>query len=635
MKKTIKYVSCALGTILCVWSTSFMDIQAESEKISVAGKEYEFDEKSSYNFSDEEVEANGTREDIYGQLLINGDILENTEKDGMAAYGFDGADISFCYVNENDFLSSERDSKEEHIVKDDDKKVDQISLGEKMKKGALILQTSKDLENWVTAYTKTDLFSGGEIQNEEFYAPSDIQLTDGCYYRVIVAYETEQEVDPSKILAWKKKNYDYKKYAEVYEFYAYDANVALTEDTNDLRKNMGDKEKTEKSGYTDSTEIEEDNCHYGWDIGKFFVSGYLKETEDKDGNIIFLKNQDEKVSLWFDLLQDIDCLNEKKELSIAADDDAYDQDLETKKADFGRGALIIRYTDYENVKHEAEVYPNYLEADVVQGRDVKVQTFDEGDYEIALDYKIKRDKTKVLGKSVMPEYTYYRIYFQLSVRNEDSDVILKDLESGNKLSSNAIAENGFEMDLSKSRYLDVEIKREILDTENNKLEDDPKWNKTAKTGGAYKEEGIYLITGKNRYTKKESREIVYVGDNSILQDCVKKGMSLDEIQQMLTEEKERAEKATETETEMETQVQTEEETVESTQEKGMEANVSEEETTEISKEEGKKSNKVVIIAVVAAVVLVVVVLIMMNNKKKNKKRHSTYGIVGLDDEKKE
>ena len=58
MKKTIKYVSCALGTILCVWSTSFMDIQAESEKISVTGKEYEFDEKSSYNFSDEEVEAN-------------------------------------------------------------------------------------------------------------------------------------------------------------------------------------------------------------------------------------------------------------------------------------------------------------------------------------------------------------------------------------------------------------------------------------------------------------------------------------------------------------------------------------------------------------------------------------------------
>ena len=122
--------------------------------------------------------------------------------------------------------------------------------------------------------------------------------------------------------------------------------------------------------------IDDEDPHYGWDLGNFFVSGYTQKTEDGNGNFVFLKNVGDKVTLWFNLKQDIDCLDGNEKLSISRDKDGFDQYFETAKTDFGRGTLIVRYTDYEGVSHEPQIYTNYLEANLSPGADTVVQLFE-------------------------------------------------------------------------------------------------------------------------------------------------------------------------------------------------------------------------------------------------------------------
>lgn len=104
--------------------------------------------------------------------------------------------------------------------------------------------------------------------------------------------------------------------------------------------------------------------------GKWREAQYTDEAEDTDGDMVFLKNVGDKVTLWFKLNQNIDGLNGKDNLSVTADSEGYDQYFETPKMDFGRGVLIIRYTDHNNVKAEPTIYPLFYDdrrtADEVQ-----------------------------------------------------------------------------------------------------------------------------------------------------------------------------------------------------------------------------------------------------------------------------
>lgn len=179
--------------------------------------------------------------------------------------------------------------------------------------------------------------------------------------------------------------------------------------------------------------------------------------------------------------------------------------------------------------------PHYLESNAVTGKSQRIQILDEGDYEIALDYEIKNDKTKMLAVIPNPSYSDYRIYFKFSVRNADSNVILTDLENNSKLRNSAFTESGFSVELETTRYLDVDVKHEIYNAKKRTFTENKKLKRIAKSGGEYTEEGIYLIHAKNRYTDSETTKMVYVGNDPYLQGCVEKGMTWDEILKNLKE----------------------------------------------------------------------------------------------------
>lgn len=243
----------------------------------------------------------------------------------------------------------------------------------------------------------------------------------------------------------------------------------------------------------------------------------------------------DEVVLDFQLEQDIDALNNDKSLMIANDKKAYDNLLYKDETAFGRGALIIRKTDaYQNKKGTSQLYTDYLSG-VKVGANTQVEICEEGDYEVALDYSIRDKKITVpfIDKTIRSTYNDYKIYFTFSVRNGNCMVFPFDVATGEELTNKVITENGFYLDLAKSRYLEINVKKEVLREGATGLTEDVRFNKPASDGEKYTDEGIYTITVSNPYTEEETVKKIYVGTNSVLKAYMTTGYAISDIQSLL------------------------------------------------------------------------------------------------------
>ena len=70
--------------------------------------------------------------------------------------------------------------------------------------------------------------------------------------------------------------------------------VSSTQQTYALGKKTRAKEFND---YRENQEIAKKDIHYNWDIGQFFVSGFTDKVKEFDGNVVFLKNVGDKVTL--------------------------------------------------------------------------------------------------------------------------------------------------------------------------------------------------------------------------------------------------------------------------------------------------------------------------------------------------
>lgn len=288
------------------------------------------------------------------------------------------------------------------------------------------------------------------------------------------------------------------------------------------------------TGYSKDDQIGKDDVHYSWELGRFLVSGYTRVSDD-DGTPVFLKSVGDEVTLSFNLQQDINQLNGNADVTIDKDPNGYDQRLGVPQQDFGRGALIIRYTDYQNNRHEPTVYANYLDG-VAKDADTVVKTFEEGDYEVVLDYSIKNvnhGRLPWVNVEVFPGVTDYTMRFNFKVRNGNCMVYPFDVKTGDELTNTAFTENGFRLDLARSRYLDIDVKKEMLADNGTELVADTRFNKPARDGEEFTDEGVYTFTVTNRYTGQSTTKMVYVGKDPVLKAHATTGKSVSEIQAML------------------------------------------------------------------------------------------------------
>ena len=304
----------------------------------------------------------------------------------------------------------------------------------------------------------------------------------------------------------------------------------------ELRYYMGDVplNAAKDSGYTGTDPIDSDDPHFGWSLGRFYVTGYTQGPDSMSaGDPVFLKNAGDTVALWFRLDQQIDCLNGDSELSIARDEKGWDVQFGIPKTDFGRGTLIIRHTDHQNQPGEPVIYTDYLSA-LETGAEVRVELFEEGDYEVALDYSIHQTRLNVFDYDVFPRVEDYRIFFRFSVRNGNCMVFPFDTATGAELSNASSTPNGFYLDLARSRYLDIQVRRTVMTQTAEGFVEDVRFNRPARDGEQYNEEGIYTITVRNRYTGQDTVKTIYVGTDEALRAHAATGLPMEEITRQLS-----------------------------------------------------------------------------------------------------
>ncbi len=282
------------------------------------------------------------------------------------------------------------------------------------------------------------------------------------------------------------------------------------------------------TGYNESGELTRDDWHFGWELGQFTISGYTSETENAQGYPVFLKTGDDQIKLTFRLDQNLDALNGNESLKVNADTDGYNQHFGIDRTDFGRGTLIVRQTNYQNATGDPQIYTNYLEG-VEQGAETEVIFLEEGNYEVQLDYELSNDPRKVGPVSLIPEYNNYKIDFYFEVRNGNCMVFPFDLATRSELTNEAYAPNGFYLDLAKSRYLDINVKKELLAPGKNGLVEDTRFNGPARDGDEYTEEGIYTITASNPSTGQETVKKIYVGNDPVLKCYAVTGLPIEAI----------------------------------------------------------------------------------------------------------
>ena len=233
-------------------------------------------------------------------------------------------------------------------------------------------------------------------------------------------------------------------------------------------------QKTKKNnGYSEGKPVTYKDLHYGWELGKFYLNGATSTVTDHEtGTPVFLKNLNDQLVLSFVLKQNIDSLDGNPQMSIVPDEKGYDQLFQVKKTDFGRGTLLVRQTDYNNEKCLPVIYTNYLEALASPSVQSYIQLFEEGNYEVALDYKI----TDFKGANTTEDY---KIYFKFEIRNGNCMVYPVDSKTESDLKNKSSTENGFYLDFAKFRYLKINVTRTVWEKGRNGYTDDEKFSRPA------------------------------------------------------------------------------------------------------------------------------------------------------------
>ena len=497
----------------------------------VQGNVYEFTGDGKYAYSNGDAEyVTADSSNTAGTFSITGNIEQDTDMNGIPVYNVVSGNISLYYsFDAADFSTEET---EWHMIDDKSKQVDEIKLKSNIMMGAAIVQTSLDGQTWTTDTEFTDFFADSGNGNDALYTTKDIQLDNGCYYRLIIVYKQQRKTGEHKVAFMTLDDTEERSFAEIYQFYATDGNTANTlSSASTPRKEISTLTATGTDNtYSKIISMTMDDPHYGWSLGNFVMNGYTTEK----GNNVFLKTVGDQVVLWFRLNQNINSLNGDSTLTIADDDDGSDTQFQISKMDFGRGTLIVQYTDYEGHKYDPIIYTNFLAANVSTGADTRVQLFEEGDYAVALDYEIKNNPRQIGAISVMPTYTHYRIAFNFSIRNGDCEGFLFDNATGGEISNNAVAPEGFTINLARSRYLDITVNRSTVKVgSDGSISLDSRVNQVCEDGKSYTDEGVYTINTINEAAGLNTEKTIYVGSNKYLLALANNNLTVDQLNEMI------------------------------------------------------------------------------------------------------
>ena len=516
---------------------------ADEKKETIPGECFYLEKKAKYDFSGRAHAKKHAAGAGTNRFYVEGNISEVGKNNGFVSYAVKSGNLKIKVDKQfAKSLVNGNNPKSWHIITDQTQTVYGRKLLHKIGTGAIIIQTSKNGKTWIDSDEETDIFKkwddiNNRVINGEkinaYYKTNDVQLTNGCYYRIIVAFKIKKEISSSKVLLFDKKNYQESEFVEVYKFYAYDPSVDREETLNpEAAYEFNDVKRVDsEKGFANPKQIAANDPHNDAYIGRFYISGYTSEDENKECPT-FLKVPGDKMALWFYLEQPLNKCFGRTDVKVNDIKSGSDSHFGTPTIDnFGKGALIVRKRGKKNHK-ERQIYTNYLEASATVGANTRIDLFEEGDYEVALDYQLHYDKPFVFGTKTTKTLSY-QMLFRFNVRNGDISAFIRDIDTKQFLNSGDIAEHGFYIDLAKSKYLKSAIRREVLSDSIDGLVEDPQFDGIAVEGRKYTDEGIYTVTVENPATGRSIEKRVYVGNSDVLIAHMKTGLSISEIKEKL------------------------------------------------------------------------------------------------------
>lgn len=453
-------------------------------------------------------------DNLASNISIKGDLVENGKDTDFIKFNVNDKIIDFYYNINKNFNTS---------------KLGEWEIDSDKTSFINILCSKENNENNFTADGGiNDIFISEYNQKTVIYETKEVQMYTGCYYDIAVNYYLRKKVGESKIGFITMPKYEKKQVMEEYKLYI--VNESLKKEYLDKlerkpKMNLGTKIKVDGKNYNDEKGIDSKDVHFGWDIGQFFVNGYTDKREENN-EYVFLKNVGDKISLWFELKQNINRLNNNENIRINF---AKSSDIEFEENIMGKGTLLIKATDYEKNKKPNVVYNDFLYANTLTGANTEVNLFEEGDYEVALDYEIVNKDT------FLDDKTNYKVPFKFKIRNGNCMIFPFDEVTGDELQDGAITKNGFHLDFARSRYLEINVERKEVIQRENSYKMDTRFSRPAKDGDKYMDEGIYIFKVKNKYTGEQITKTIYVGKHEIYKTLSRLGYSVEEINQKLND----------------------------------------------------------------------------------------------------
>lgn len=531
----IKNLSMFAVIIIAVTCCNTHNVLAHDNALEIDSKIYQIEDKNDFEIDNKNADSSISS---IGKLNISGSVKKGEEKDGIPSFIVTDNQADIYYEFDSTILQASESEWNFTDIKN--KSLDGNKLTSDLLSGGIIVQTSLTGDNWINDKEYTDVFDANISDLSNIYQANDVQLQNGCYYRILVAYRQQRVNGKKKVPIIKIDNKETRCIVEEYIFYAECNDKGQMTSANTSPKVIyGKKNDVSTAVYTGKDEgyslskaesvLSSDDPQYGWALGYFTVNGYTSDVKDKDGNYVFLKNVGDQVTLWFTLEKDINDLLGDGRLSIAEDKKGKDLDFQISETNFKHGALIISYIDSENGSREPVKYFDYLAANARTGADTKVTLFEEGDYEVALDYKIKNEPRKVGSIAIAPTYSNYKVFFKFSIRNGNCMAYPFDITTGSELRDGDISEDGFTLKLAGSKYNDISMRWDVIVGEEGQKRVDKRKDSTANDGGTYTEEGIYTFSVKNEYTGVTTTKTIYVGTDPYIKALSKTGRSLSEI----------------------------------------------------------------------------------------------------------
>lgn len=504
----------------------------QNKTFAPSGSYYEFGGKDGFDITGNDESTEISESNALGTLFVSGNINDQ----GSDVYHVQSENVSVFYSIDVNSLESATDQW--HLIEEKTKTIDDFDLNENILKGAIVVQSSLDGKNWLVEEVYTDVFSGKVNLTDSLFKTKNIQQMNGSYYRVIVAYTLEKLVGKSNNFFGENDKFDYMKVAEVYQFYVIDQNTVDNKTASPSRKPRKEfKEKVNTShdnGFdvSKAKEIDKDDPHFGWDLGVFTVNGYTRESTQSDGTAVFLKTLGDDITLWFTLNQDINRLDGNESLFIEEDTNGYDKALGIKQTNFKHGTLIIKYTDEEGHSPDSVIYTDFLRANTMTGANTRIQLYEEGEYEVTLNYVIQ-------GKNglfnAFKSFNDYKMTFKFAIRNGNTMAFTKDILTSSELKDGALTTNGFSIDLAESKYLTIDVvRKEVVQNADGTLTTIVRNNSIAANGDTYTKEGIYEITVKNLYSDgKPNTTILYVGSNKNITAIARNRLTVDKLNEYI------------------------------------------------------------------------------------------------------